>query len=145
MKISRFLDIGFLSFWANIVDFYCYIWCAIIAHTTPSALISISSDDHCSAYKNSLLVLNSANANWCSLIYVTSAISVTITHRTTFEKCTTGKFLLCCYFKIGQLFYKLSGGIFQCWITAIWGSVQVYMGARLNRSTVPIGYSDLWI
>ena len=59
-----------------------------------------------------------------------------LAHRTTFEKCATGRFLLCCYVKIYQLFLKLSGGIFQCWIAAIGGSVQVYMGARLMTHSI---------
>ena len=46
------------------------------------------------------------------------------------------KISLCCYVKICQLFSKLSGGIFQCWIAAIWGSVQVYMGARLMTHSI---------
>ena len=41
-------------------------------------------------------------------------VVLVVTHRTTFEKCATGRFLLCCYVKICQLFSKLSGGIFQC-------------------------------
>ena len=51
----------------------------------------------------------------CLLFGVTiSFLSSDYPHRTTFEKCATGRFLLCSYVKICQLFSKLSGGIFQC-------------------------------
>ena len=74
-------------------------------------------------------------------------VPASLTHRTTFEKCATGRFLLCCYVKIYQLFLKLSGGIFQCSIAAIWGSVQVYMGARLMTHSIlhPLAFIALMI
>ena len=56
--------------------------------------------------------------------------------RQRWEKCATGRFLLCCYVKKCQLFFKLSGGIFQCWIAVIWGSVQVYIEARLMTNSI---------
>ena len=70
------------------------------------------------------------HSSLCSF-YKKTPTNVADPHRTTFEKCATWRFLLCCYVKIYQLFFKLSGGIFQCWIAAIWGLVQVYLGARL--------------
>ena len=57
-------------------------------------------------------------------------------HRTTLEKFATWRFLLYCYVKICQLFYKLSGGVFQCWIATVRGSVQVYKGARLMTHSI---------
>ena len=58
------------------------------------------------------------------------------THKTTFEKYATGRFLLPFHVKICQLFSKLSGGICSCSKAALWGSVKVYLGARLKFHTI---------
>ena len=67
--------------------------------------------------KNNISSRCNNHKNAASLIFVRIAHKENIdsknAHRTTFEKCATGRILLCCFVKMCQLFSKLSGGIFN--------------------------------